>query len=119
MVKKRTKTQTITFNTEKGRFDAILSRFRSEKKPEKTDASILKSILSPEKARLLHMLKEKQPNSIYELAKLLARDFKSVRQDVLLLQDFGFVELIPIHKGKRQKLKPLLVLDELRINLII
>jgi predicted transcriptional regulator len=64
---------------------------------------------------MLHILKTKQPNSLYELAKLLSRDFKSVRQDILLLEKLGFVEMIPIHKGKREKLKPLLVADSLEI----
>lgn len=63
------------------------------------------------------MLKTKQPNSIYQLAKLLGRDFKSVRQDISLLEGLGFIEMIPIHKGKREKLKPLLVIDELKVDI--
>jgi predicted transcriptional regulator len=76
-------------------------------------------MLSNEKARLLHVLKTKQPNSIYELAKILGRGFKSVREDIRVLEEFGLVEMIPVHKGKREKLKPLLVLDELKITIEI
>jgi predicted transcriptional regulator len=119
MAEKRTKTRTITLEQEQGTFNTLFSKFISEKKPEFSDLSILRSILSNEKARLLHVIKTKQPNSLYELAKILGRDFKSVRQDILFLQEFGFLELIPIHKGKREKLKPLLVIDELKINIKI
>jgi len=119
MAEKRIKTRTITLDTRQGTFGAIFSRLRGEKGPEQSDISHIRSILSNEKARLLHVLKTKQPNSIYELAKILGRDFKSVRQDIRVLEDFGLIEMIPIHKGKREKLKPLLVLDVLEIKIVI
>jgi predicted transcriptional regulator len=113
------KIKKITLDAQKGAFSTLFSRFRGSEKSVSSDISMLRSILTNEKARILHTLKTKQPNSIYELAKLLARDFKSVRQDILVLEKMGFLELIPIHKGKREKLKPLLVVDalEIRINL--
>ena len=117
MAEKRIKVRTITLNSEQGAFNAILSRFRGDKKKEYSDISMIRSLFTNEKARMLHVLKTKQPNSIYELAKLLGRDFKSVRLDIAVLEEFGFVEMMPIHKGKRQKLKPLLVLDQLKINI--
>lgn len=123
MAQKRIKAKTITLKQDSGTFSYLFGRFsssrESEKIPKNQDISALRSMLSHEKARLLHTLKAKQPNSIYELAKLLGRDFKSVRQDIKLLESLGFVEMIPIHKGGRNKLKPLLVLDELRINIEI
>ncbi len=119
MAKKRTSTRTITLSAGQGAFSALFSRFRSEKKYESSEISRLRSMFSNEKARILNVLKTKQPNSIYELAKILGRDFKSVRQDISLLEEFGFIEMIPIHKGKREKLKPILVIDELKINIQI
>ena len=119
MAEKKTGVRTITLGTESGAFSAIFGRFRSEKKHTNSDIALLRSLLSNEKARLLHVLKTKQPNSIYELAKILGRDFKSVRTDITALENFGFIEMIPVHKGKRQKLKPLLVLDELKITVQI
>jgi predicted transcriptional regulator len=119
MANKNIKTKVITIEERQGAFSAIFNRFRSEKKHESSDISLLKSILSNEKARILHILKTKQPNSLYELAKILGRDFKSVREDIYILERFGLIEMIPIHKGKRQKLKPLIVVDELKINLKI
>jgi len=117
MAKRRIKSTSIVLENKEGAFASLFSRFRSQKTPEKSEIAMLRSILSPEKSRLLHVLRQKQPNSIYELAKLLGRDFKSVRQDVLILSDFGVIETIPVHKGNRQKLKPLLVVDEFKIHL--
>lgn len=116
---KQERIKKITLDAQKGTFSTLFSRFRGNEKAENSDISLLRSILTNEKARILHTLKTKQPNSIYELAKLLARDFKSVRQDIMILEKMGFLELIPIHKGKREKLKPLLVVDsvEIKINL--
>ena len=117
MVKKRIKTASIVLENKEGAFSSLFSRFTHKKTPEKSEIAMLRTILTPGKSHLLHVLRQKQPNSIYELAKLLGRDFKSVRQDVLILTDFGVIETIPVHKGNRQKLKPLLVVDEFKIHL--
>jgi predicted transcriptional regulator len=117
MTAKHIKERTIVIEEREGAFTTIFNRFRSEKKHEQSEIGVLRSILTTEKSRLLHMLKTKQPNSIYELAKLLGRDFKSVRQDITLLEKLGFIEMIPIYKGKREKLKPILVVDVLKIRI--
>jgi len=119
MVKKRVTTRTITLKTESGSFSSIFNRFTGQKQNQNPDISLLRSLLSHEKAKILHVLKTKQPNSIYELAKIVGRDFKSVRADTRIMEEMGFIEMIPVHKGKRQKLKPLLVIDQLNIVLII
>jgi len=116
MATKNIKTKTITVEQKKGTFRALFSRFKIEKTDKTADISALRSLMSNEKARILHVLKTQQPNSIYKLAKILGRGFKAVRQDMTVLEEFGFVEMIPIHKGKREKLKPLIVLDELDIK---
>jgi predicted transcriptional regulator len=119
MAAKKIKTKKIAITESQGAFSAIFSRFRSQEKHESSDISLLRSLLSDERARMLHILKTKQPNSIYELAKILGRDFKSVRQDISLLEKLGLIEMLPIHKGKREKLKPILVVDVLDIKIEI
>lgn len=119
MAQKRIKSRTVTLRSEAGAFSSFFGRFKGDSSLQSQDVGLIRSILSNQKARMLHILKTKQPNSIYELAKLLGRDFKSVRQDVYTLEQIGFVEMIPIHKGKREKLKPLLVIDELQIKIEI
>lgn len=117
--RRKVRVKTISLEQKQGTFSVLFSRFRGEKAKEESDVALVRSLLSNEKARLLHTLKIKQPNSLYELAKILGRDFKSVRHDITMLEKFGFVEMIPIHKGKREKLKPILTLDtlEIKINL--
>jgi len=77
----------------------------------------LRQLLSNEKAKILNIIKTHKPESIYNLAKLLKRDFKSVREDVLLLQKMGLIELKAEISGKRKRLKPLVSIDKLQINI--
>lgn len=79
----------------------------------------VRALLSNERARIIHTIKENHPESVYSLAKTLGRDFKSVRKDITLLQHFGIIRLIrTVKKGqKRQSLKPILQLDTLQLNI--
>jgi predicted transcriptional regulator len=117
MSEKRIKNKVINIEQKEGTFSTIFKRFKKNTAQTSSDLALLRGVLSNEKARILHVLKTKQPNSIYELAKILSRDFKAVRQDVIFLEKAGFIEMIPVHKGKRQKLKPLLVVDVVKINI--
>jgi predicted transcriptional regulator len=112
---KTIRSRTISLSQKQGTFTTIFHKFKGGKKV--SELALLRNLLSNEKARILHIIKSKQPNSLYELAKLLSRDFKSVRQDLAVLEKFGFVEMIPIHMGKREKLKPVLAFDELNITI--
>ena len=95
---KQTKTINITVEESAGVFSSIFHRIKGEKKT--SGIASLRQLLTNEKARLLHVCKTKQPDSIYKLAKLLGRDFKAVRHDIKLLEQFGFIELISSHKEK-------------------
>jgi len=111
------KTKTINLVENSGGFSAIFSKLKGNKK--KSDVSILRHLLSNEKAKLLHICKTKKPNSIYELAKLLGRDFKAVRYDIRILEQFGFIELISSIKQGRERLKPVVDADRVVINIDI
>lgn len=111
---KQVKNITITLE-ESGVFSSIFSKIKSTKK--NSEISSLRQILSNEKAKLLHVCKTKQPDSIYKLAKLLGRDFKAVRHDIRLLEQFGFIELIASHKQGRERLKPIVDTDQVVITL--
>lgn len=118
MAKKTTKN--INLSIESGTFTGIFRRLRGEKRGyDFSSISALRQLLSNERARLLHTIKTENPSSIYHLAKLLGRDFKSVRQDVRLLEKFGFLELESERKGKREMLKPILTTDTLNITIAI
>ena len=115
----KSKTRDITITDDSGAFNAILKRFKSEKDYNFEALSLLRKLLSNEKARLLHTIKNKKPSSIYQLAKELKRDFKSVSQDIKLLEKFGFLNMIAEKTGKRERLRPTLAVDTIHINLKI
>ena len=109
------KTYSISLAEKGGRFSTIFSKLKGKKKTSEVEA--LRQLLSNEKARLLHIAKTKKPESIYKLAKLLARDFKSVRHDIRILEQFGFIELISSHKQGRERLQPVVDADQLVITI--
>jgi predicted transcriptional regulator len=113
------KTRDITIVDDKGTFNAILSRFTGSKDFDFEGLSTLRKLLSNEKARLMHVIKKDKPGSIYGLAKLLKRDFKSVNDDVKLLEKFGFIDMLSEKTGKRQRLRPILVVDTMNIRIKI
>jgi predicted transcriptional regulator len=113
---KTIKTKTITFSDKEGTFSTILNRFKA-KKSFNSDISNLRQLLSNERAKMIHVIKTKQPDSIYELAKVLGRDFKAVRQDIRLLEQFGLVELISSIKSSRERLRPVIDTDKLVITI--
>ncbi len=115
---KKTKTRQITIVEEGGTFSAFFKKFTGEKKDyDFQGLSSLRSLLSNEKARIINIIKTKNPKSIYDLAKILKRDFKSVSDDIKLLEKFGFIDLIEEKTGKRNRLKPVVVVDSLIIEL--
>jgi len=111
--KKRTKIRYVDVNVNKENF---VSKLIGEKKPHDfSDIKLLRNLLTNEKSRILYALKHKHPKSIYALAKALGRDFKSVREDVKVLERFGFIEFHSEKTGKREALKPVLIIDKLQI----
>jgi predicted transcriptional regulator len=115
-LEKTIKTKTITLSEKEGAFSTIFNRFKG-KKSFNSDISNLRKLLSNERAKLIHVIKTKQPGSIYELAKILGRDFKAVRQDIRLLEQFDLIELISSIKNSRERLRPLIDTDKLVITI--
>ncbi len=117
---KKTKIREINIVDDSGVFSTFFKRFTHEGNEYDFDSlSALRKLLSNEKARLLFTIKSKNPSSIYGLAKILSRDFKSVSDDIKLLERFGFIEMISEKTGKRQRLKPVLSSDMITINIKI
>ncbi len=70
--------------------------------------SWLSKIFSPERIRLIQMIREKKPESVYQLAKFLERTPTNVQRDVHELADLGIVELKKTRrKGqKKERIQP-------------
>lgn len=113
------KTREVTIKEVKGTFDLIRSSIPKEGNYDFDGLSSLKKLLSKEKARILDVIKYKNPNSIYGLAKILKRPFKAVMDDVKLLERFGFIELIEEKTKNRIRHKPEIVVDHMVIRLRI
>ena len=114
---KNTKTINIPIKASKDAFTSFFRHLKGEKEKEFdfSEISALRQLLNNEKARILHVIKHEKPSSLYALAKILKRDFKSVQQDVKLLEHFAFIRLISEKSGKRNRLKPVLAAGSVNI----
>lgn len=108
----------ISVSLKEGTFSSIFHKIKGDSKNiNDSEIANIRHILSNEKARLLHIAKTKKPESIYGLAKLLGRDFKSVRHDIKILEQFGFIELVASHKKGRELLMPIVDADQVVITI--
>ena len=113
----KSKTREITITESKGAFSMFRKPKNSKKGYDFEGILALRQILSNEKARILHVIKTQNPKSIYDLAKKLDRGFKSVNDDIKLLERFGFIELIEEKTKNRRRHKPKIVVDTITIHL--
>ena len=113
------KTREITIKESKGIFNILKDKQISKSDYDFEGLSALRQLLNNEKARMLHVIKTQEPKSIYELAKKLKRNFKSVIDDIKLLERFGFIELIEEKTKNRVRHKPEIVVDKIIINVNI
>lgn len=112
----KTKTREISIKESKGRFALFKAKDFSKKDYDFDGLLALRQLLNNEKARILHVLKNDQPNSIYDLAKKLNRGFKAVNDDLKLLERFGFIEFEEEKVKNRIRHKPVLVIDSLTVK---
>ena len=78
----------------------------------------MQKFLSPERIRLLKTVHEKNPKSIYELAKLLGRDRKNVTDDVKMLEGVGLIERKTARRGK-EKVKLVVDYDRIQMDIAV
>lgn len=80
--------------------DEWKAALKGEKKPSikkgeiiLTSMETLAKIFSKTRLEILQVIIAKNPQSIYELAKMVNRDFKNVHTDVNILKEVGLIEL--------------------------
>jgi len=133
MVKKiriRSRGKTIRIRFKRGRLNLFIGRLRFRRKQDTQDnqkkqkaqpgkLAGIRNLITDEKMRILNEIRDKNPESIYELSKSLKRDIKSVREDIKRLIEAGFLTLKYIRKkgSKIKKAKPILKIN--RLNIII
>ena len=113
------KTREITLTESHGTFSIFRKSKTTKEDYDFSGISALRQLLSNEKARILHTIKTEKPGSIYELAKKLGRSFKSVRDDLKLLERFGFIEFTEEKTKKRIRHRPEVVVDKITIHVKI
>ena len=112
--KKKTKTRYVSLNANDQSFVSKLIGF-GQSKQDFSDVVLLRNLFSNEKARILYSIKNEKPKSIYDLAKKLGRDLKSVRKDLKVLKRFGFIDFYSSKNGNRKSLVPILSVDSIQI----
>lgn len=108
------KVREITIQESKGTFSILKNS--SNKEYDFSGISALRQILSNEKSRILDVIKSQNPSSIYDLTKKLGRNFKSVSDDIKLLERFGFIELVEEKTKNRIRHKPIIVVDTITVH---
>lgn len=107
------KVREITIYETKGTFSILKSPSENY---DFSGISALRQVLSNEKSRILHAIKIEKPTSVYDLAKRLGRSFKSVSDDIKVLQRFGFIELIQEKTKNRIRHRPVIAVDTVTVH---
>ena len=111
-------TREITIKEDKGVF-SIFKKTKGKDNYDFSGISSLRQLLTNEKARILNVIKNQKPASLYDLSKKLDRSFKSVHDDIKLLRRFGFVDIVEEKTKNRIKHKPIIVSETITINIKI
>ncbi len=78
----------------------------------------LRKVLTEKRLELLHVIKHHSPRSIYELAKIVNRDLKSVNTDIGVLVDLGLVSLETLRQ-ERIRTRPIVAFNKLHVEIAI
>ena len=78
-----------------------------------------RKLFTNERLRLLTVVKKTKPDSIYQLAKTLQRDLKSVQSDAKFLQSLGLLELNEYKEGLRIKLRPVVKAKNIQLEMAL
>lgn len=58
-----------------------------------TSLEAVRALLTDRRLALLHLVRQHSPKSINQLAKISGRNFKNVYEDVMLLKDYGLIQM--------------------------
>ncbi|MBI3813336.1 MAG: ArsR family transcriptional regulator [Nitrospinae bacterium] len=78
---------------------------------------VMRKAITHERLKILKAIKEKHPESIYELARLLNRNLKNVSSDVHYLAELGLIELEKEKSNGREKTMPIVNYDKILLEI--
>ena len=64
-------------------------------------------------------IRTRHPSSLYELAKMVNRDFKNVQEDIRILERHGLVRISKEPRGKRKVKVPQVLFEEIALKIAI
>ena len=117
MAKPKEVSREISITQTKGSFFIFRKPGLPYEKYDFAGLSEVRSLLSNEKAKILHVIRTQNPVSIYDLAKKLGRSFKSVSEDIKVLKSFGIIELKKEQSKKRSRYRPRITAGSLNIKI--
>jgi len=80
---------------------------------------VMRKAITSERLRLLKVIKENHPESLYELAKMLERNLKNVSDDVRYLADLGLIELSKGKTNGRERTTPVVRYEKIRVEIAV
>lgn len=69
------------------------------------ETSVLKDIITPARTELMDAIREKKPDSVGELAKLVGRPQESVSRDLTILNTYGVLDFIKIGNVRKPRIE--------------
>ena len=102
--------------------EKVWTDIETGKKPRKhgglyfENLEAMRKVLTEERLRILKVVKQRKPSSIYELAKALGRDVKNTFNDVQFLSEAGLIELKKTKDG-REKTTPIVSYDKILLEI--
>jgi predicted transcriptional regulator len=102
-------------------FDAVRTGRRVQSRDEVGFTSIeaARNFLTRERLALMRTIRTRHPGSLYELAKMVKRDFKNVQEDIGILERHGLVRISKQPRGKRQVKVPQVLFEEIALKIAI
>ena len=104
-------------------FEAARTRRRIPKGPREevgfTSIEAARNFLTRERLTLLRTIRTRHPSSLYELAKIVRRDFKNVQEDIQILERHGLVQIAKEPRGRRKVKVPRVTFDEIALRIAI
>lgn len=92
-------------------------KVRSSKSVSFGTVESFRQFFTAKRLELLKVIKHRNPKSIYELAKLTKRDFKSVMTDIRILEKYNMIDTKKIAIKGGYKVKPIFDYDKLSVEI--
>jgi predicted transcriptional regulator len=108
-------------------FSAAFEAARRDRRPPKgvreevgfTSIEAARNFLTPRRLSILRAIRTRRPGSLYELARIVKRDFKNVQDDIAILKRHGLVRIAKRARGKRMVKVPRVPFREIALRIAI